>query len=160
MPGRGNVQVTGKLGSVMNESARIAHSLVRTRAAQYGIADEVFRKTDLHIHVPAGAVPKDGPSAGVAMVCVLLSLLWKGKGKAARARVAMTGEITLRGTVMPIGGLREKVIGAKRAGIKTIVVPGRNRPDVEEIQPEVKRGLKFVFVDEIEEAVEAVIGKV
>ena len=160
MPGRGNIQVTGKLGSVMNESARIAHSLVRSKAARYGISDDVFRTMDLHVHVPAGAVPKDGPSAGVAMVCVLLSLLWKGKGRAARARVAMTGEITLRGTVMPVGGLREKVIGAKRAGIKTIVVPGRNRPDIEEIAPEVVRGLKFVFVDDIDEAVEAVIGSI
>ena len=160
MPGRGNIQITGKLGDVMSESARIALSLVRSKAAQYGISDEVFRKTDLHIHVPAGAVPKDGPSAGVAMVCVLLSLLWKGKGKAARARVSVTGEITLRGTVMPVGGVREKVIGAKRAGIKTIVLPGRNRSDVEEIPPEVARGLTFVFVDDIDQAVAAVIGSI
>ena len=160
MPGRGNVQITGMLGGVMSESARIAHSLVRSKAAQYGIPDDVFRKNDLHIHVPAGAVPKDGPSAGVAMVCVLLSLLWKGKGKATRARVSVTGEITLRGTVMPVGGVREKVIGAKRAGIKTIVLPGRNRPDVDEIPPEVARGLTFVFVDDIDQAVEAVIGSI
>ena len=160
MPGTGRMQITGKLGDVMSESARIALSLVRAKAEQFQIPAEIFRRRDLHIHVPAGAVPKDGPSAGVAMVCVLLSLLWRGKGKAARARVAMTGEITLRGTVMPVGGVREKVIGAKRSGIKTIVLPARNRPDVEQISAEVVRGVSFVFVEEIEEAVEAVIGAI
>ena len=158
MPGVGRVRLTGKLGEVMSESVQIAHSLVRSRAEHFGIPLDLFRKFDLHLHVPAGAVPKDGPSAGVAMVCVLLSLLWRGKGKAARARVAMTGEITLRGAVMPVGGVREKVIGAKRAGIKTVVLPRRNEADVQQIEPRIVRGLKFVFVDDVDQAVEAVIG--
>jgi ATP-dependent Lon protease len=159
MPGRGGLQLTGRLGDVMSESAHIALSLVRSRASQFGIPDALFRERAIHLHVPSGAVPKDGPSAGVAMTCALLSLLWRGTGRAAKARVAMTGEITLRGAVLPVGGLREKVIGAKRAGIKTIVVPGQNRPDVEEIPEAVKRGLKFVYADEIDEAVTAVIAR-
>jgi ATP-dependent Lon protease len=159
MPGRGTLQLTGQLGAVMSESARIALSLVRSRAAEFGIPDALFRERELHLHVPSGAVPKDGPSAGVAMTCALLSLLWRGKGRAAKARVAMTGEITLRGAVLPVGGLREKVIGAKRAGIKTIVVPGQNRPDIEEIPEAVKRGVSFVYADEIAEAVTAVIAR-
>ena len=158
MPGNGRLQLTGQLGDVMNESARIAWTLIKAHAEQFGIPRELLTKNDVHLHVPAGAVPKDGPSAGVAMVNALLSLLWKGKGKAPKARTAMTGEITLRGAVLPVGGIRDKVIGAKRAGIKTVVLPGRNRPDVEEIPPHVIRGLKFVFVDEIEEAVKVVLG--
>jgi ATP-dependent Lon protease len=159
MPGNGRLQLTGKLGDVMNESARIAWTLIKAHAERFGIPRELLSNNDVHLHVPAGAVPKDGPSAGVAMVNALLSLLWKGKGKAPKARVAMTGEITLRGAVLPVGGIREKVIGAKRAGIKTVVLPGRNRPDVEEIPPHVVRGIDFVFVDEIEEAVEVVLGE-
>jgi ATP-dependent Lon protease len=158
MPGKGGLQLTGKLGGVMSESARIALSLVRSRAERFQIPDDLFSRRELHLHVPSGAVPKDGPSAGVAMTCALLSLLWRGKGRAARARVAMTGEITLRGAVLPVGGIREKVIGAKRAGIKKVVLPRQNEPDVEEIEPAVRRGLKFVFVGTLEEAVEAVIG--
>ena len=159
MPGNGRLQLTGKLGDVMNESARIAWTLIKAHAEEFGIPRKLLTGSDVHLHVPAGAVSKDGPSAGVAMVSALLSLLWKGKGKAPRARVAMTGEITLRGRILPVGGIRDKVIGAKRAGIKTVVLPGDNRPDVEEIPPHVVRGLKFVFVDEIEEAVEVVLGK-
>ena len=158
MPGNGRLILTGKIGDVMSESVRIAHSLIRSRAEQWHVPRELLSKQDLHLHVPAGAVPKDGPSAGVAMVCALLSLLWRGKGKAARARVAMTGEITLRGTVLPVGGIKEKVVGAKRAGIKTLVLPARNEVDVSEIPEEVLRGLKFIYVERVEQAVEAVIG--
>jgi ATP-dependent Lon protease len=160
MPGRGTLQLTGKLGDVMSESVRIAHTWIRSSADRYQIPQELLAKGDLHLHVPGGAVPKDGPSAGVAMVCALLSLLWRGKGRAARARVGMTGEITLRGAVLPVGGIKEKVIGARQAGIKTIVMPKRNEPDVREIPEQVIRGVKFVFVDTIEEAVRAVIGPV
>ena len=158
MPGRGQLQLTGKLGEVMNESARIAWTLIKSRAETFGIPRKLLQSTDIHLHVPAGAVPKDGPSAGVAMTVALLSLLWRGKGRAPRARVAVTGEITLRGAVLPVGGIRDKVIGAKRAGIKKVVLPERNRPDVEEIPAHVVRGIDFVFVEELEEAVEAVIG--
>ncbi len=158
MPGSGRLQLTGKLGDVMAESVRIAHSLIRSNADRWSIDLAEMKKLDLHLHVPAGAVPKDGPSAGVAMVCALLSLLWRGKGKAARARVAMTGEITLRGLVLPVGGIKEKVVGARRAGIKTLVIPAQNESDVAEIPEEVTRGLKFIYVERVEEAVEAVIG--
>ena len=158
MPGTGRLILTGKIGDVMSESVRIAHSLIRSRAEQWHVPRDLLSKQDLHLHVPAGAVPKDGPSAGVAMVCALLSLLWRGKGKAAKAWVAMTGEITLRGTVLPVGGIKEKVVGAKRAGIKTLVLPARNESDVAEIPEEVLRGLKFIYVEHVEQAVEAVIG--
>ncbi len=158
MPGRGQLVLTGKIGDVMSESVRIAHTIIRSRAEEFQIPRESLKQRDFHLHVPAGAVPKDGPSAGVAMVCALLSLLWRGKGKAARARVAVTGEITLRGLVMPVGGIKEKVVGAKRAGIKTVVLPARNEPDVGEIPEAVRKGLEFIYVERIEQAVEAVIG--
>jgi len=158
MDGRGQLKLTGKLGSVMNESAQLALSLIRSRADRYGIPQTTFKERDIHLHVPAGAVPKDGPSAGVAMTCALLSLLWRGKGRIVRARVAMTGEITLRGNVLPVGGIKDKVIGARRAGIKTVVLPAQNEPDVLEIPEQVRRGLKFIYVTEIDQAVEAVLG--
>ncbi len=160
MPGKGLLQLTGRLGDVMSESARIAHSLIRSRAERYAIPEALLSGLDLHLHVPAGAVSKDGPSAGVAMVCSLLSLLWRGKGKAARARVAMTGEITLRGAVLPVGGIKEKIIGAKRAGIKTVVLPRQNEPDILESPAEVLRGLRFVYASRIDEVVEAVLGPI
>ena len=158
MPGTGRLKLTGKLGDVMTESVQIAHSLIRSRAERFGIPAASFKELDIHLHVPAGAVPKDGPSAGVAMTCALLSLLWKGKGKAAKAKVAMTGEITLRGLVLPVGGLKEKVVAAKRAGVETVVVPKRNRPDIEEIPAAIIEGLDIIYVGDIEEAVRAVIG--
>ncbi len=158
MPGKGGLRITGKLGSVMNESAQIALSLLRSRAKDFHIPEEIFKEKEFHLHVPSGAVPKDGPSAGVAMTCALLSLMWKGKGKPAKSRVAMTGEITLRGTVLPVGGIKEKVVGAKRAGIKTIILPKDNLVDVEEIAEEVKHGLSFIHVEEIEEAIQAALG--
>ncbi len=152
MPGSGKVQVTGKLGEVMTESARIAVSVVRDRAERWGVPSELFRTRDLHIHVPAGAVPKDGPSAGVTLATALVSLLGaEGKGMKVRARVAMTGELTLRGVVLPVGGIREKMVAAKRAGIRTVILPRANEPEVEELPERVRRGMKFVFVEDIEE---------
>ena len=153
MPGKGGFKLTGKLGDVMSESAHIAHSLVRSRADAFGIPPEVFSERDLHLHVPAGAIPKDGPSAGVAMVCALASLLSGSKGRPARARTAMTGEVTLRGAVLPVGGIREKVVAAKLAGVKTVIAPAGNEPDVQQLPKDVARGLRFVFVEEVEEAV-------
>ena len=158
LPGHGKLMLTGKLGDVMTESARIALSVVKARAERFGIDPAVFEGRDIHLHVPAGAVPKDGPSAGVAMTVALLSLLWGGKGRAAKARTAMTGEITLRGAVLPVGGIKDKVIGAKRAGVKTVILPAANEPDVLEIEAPVIRGLTFIYVDTIEEAVEAALG--
>jgi ATP-dependent Lon protease len=146
MPGRGQLQLTGQIGGVMKESAQAAFSLVKANAGRLGIDETRLRKSDYHIHVPAGAVPKDGPSAGVAMFISLISLLLQ---KPARPDVAMTGEITLRGLVLPIGGLKEKVLAAKQAGIKTVILPRRNSKDIPEIPDEAKKGLDFVFVKDI-----------
>jgi ATP-dependent Lon protease len=143
MPGKGNLQLTGHIGDVMKESAQTAFSIVKSNAGKLGIEPARFTKFDYHIHVPAGAVPKDGPSAGVAMFSSLVSLLLH---KPVRPDVAMTGEITLRGLVLPIGGLKEKILAAKQAGIKTIILPARNKKDLPEVPKEAKRGLKFKFV--------------
>jgi ATP-dependent Lon protease len=138
----------------MKESAQAALSFVRTNAAKYGIQKDFLEKSDLHIHIPAGAMPKDGPSAGVTMFTALVSLL---TGINVRHDVAMTGEITLRGRVLPIGGLKEKVLAAHRAGIKRIVVPERNRPDLEEVPKEVVDELQFFFVSRMEQVLEAAL---
>jgi ATP-dependent Lon protease len=143
MPGKGNLQLTGQIGDVMKESAQAAFSIVKANAKKLKIKPEKFRKFDYHIHVPAGAVPKDGPSAGVAMFTSLVSLLL---GKPTRPDVAMTGEITLRGLVLPIGGLKEKILAAKQAGIETVILPTRNKKDLPEVPKEAKKGLKFEFV--------------
>jgi ATP-dependent Lon protease len=149
MPGRGELKLTGSLGDVMRESAEAARSWLRTRASELTIADQAFDSSDLHLHVPSGAVPKDGPSAGVAMVTSLASLL---TGRPAPPDVAMTGEITLRGKVLPVGGIKEKVLAAKRAGIRRVVVPEKNRRDVEEIREELLEGLELEYVGTIDEA--------
>jgi ATP-dependent Lon protease len=149
MPGQGKLVLTGSLGDVMRESVEAARSWLRTQALGLGIDPALFERSDVHVHVPAGAVPKDGPSAGVAMVTALASLL---TGRAARHDVAMTGEITLRGKVLPVGGIKEKVLAAKRAGIRRVVLPERNRRDVEEIPKHLIEGLELVYVDTIEEA--------
>jgi ATP-dependent Lon protease len=151
MPGKGELKLTGSLGDVMRESAEAARSWLRGRASEFGLDTEVFEKSDLHVHVPAGAVPKDGPSAGVAMVTSLASLL---TGRPARPTVAMTGEITLRGKVLPVGGIKEKILAAKRAGIEQVVVPERNRRDVEEVSAELLEGLALEYVGVIDEVLQ------
>ena len=155
MPGKGQLQLTGQIGDVMKESAQAAYSVLKANAARLGIDEERFKKFDYHIHVPAGAVPKDGPSAGIAMFTSLVSLLLK---KATRPEVAMTGEITLRGLVLPIGGLKEKVLAAKQAGIKTVILPARNKKDIPEIPAEAKKGLTFTLVRDTSEVLEAAMG--
>jgi ATP-dependent Lon protease len=143
MPGKGHLQLTGQIGDVMKESAQAAFSVVKANAKKLNIDTEKFSKFDYHIHVPAGAVPKDGPSAGVAMFTSLVSLLLD---KPTRPDVAMTGEITLRGLVLPIGGLKEKILAAKQAGIKTVILPTRNKKDIPDVPAEAKKGLQFKFV--------------
>ncbi len=145
MPGRGNFKVTGQLGEVMSESAQLALSFVRRNHKQFEIESEVFEKADLHIHFPAGATPKDGPSAGIAITTALVSLLGWGKGRKIRPRLAMTGEMTLRGEVLPVGGIREKCLAAKRAGVREVIVPRENRRNVTEIPKHIVRGLKFHY---------------
>jgi ATP-dependent Lon protease len=154
MYGTGKMQLTGQLGDVMKESAQAALSFVRTNAERFGIAKDFLEKSDLHIHIPAGGMPKDGPSAGVTMFTALVSLLTSIK---VRHDVAMTGEITLRGRVLPIGGVKEKVLAAHRAGIKRIILPERNRPDLEEVPKEVVDELQFVFVSRMEQVLEAAL---
>ncbi len=154
MPGKGELLLTGKLGDVMKESARAGISYVRSIAASYDVEQEFFEKNDIHIHIPEGAVPKDGPSAGITMACAMLSAIIK---KPVRADVAMTGEITLRGRVLPIGGLKEKLLAAKMAGIKTVLVPEKNRRDVEEISEEIKKGLAIVYVTDMSQVIDKAI---
>jgi ATP-dependent Lon protease len=146
--GKGGLVLTGQLGDVMKESAQAALSYLRTHSDDFGIEPDFFDRHDIHIHVPAGAVPKDGPSAGVAMAVSLMSLL---TDRAVRARIAMTGEITLRGKVLPVGGIKEKALAAKRASIKTIILPEHNRNDVEEIPESQREGITFQYVDSIDD---------
>jgi len=148
MPGKGNLVLTGKLGEVMKESAHAALSYVRTYAEPLGIDPGFLREHDIHVHVPAGAIPKDGPSAGVAIFTALLSLL---RGVRVRGDVAMTGEITLRGSVLPVGGIKEKVLAAHRAELARVVMPERNRKDLEEIPEEIRKDLEFVFIETVED---------
>ena len=154
MPGKSELILTGSLGDVMKESARAALSYIQAHAAEFGIPDDIFENRTIHIHVPSGAIPKDGPSAGVTMVTALVSLL---TGKPARRTVAMTGEITLTGRVLAIGGLKEKVLAAHRAGVKTVLAPSRNRDDLEDIPENVRQELEFLFIDEASQAVAAVL---
>ncbi len=154
MYGTGKLQLTGQLGDVMKESAQAALSYVRANAEKLGIAKDFLEKSDLHIHIPAGGMPKDGPSAGVTMFTALTSML---TGIRVRHDVAMTGEITLRGRVLPIGGLKEKVLAAHRAGIKRVIVPDRNKADLDEVPAEVKSDLEFVFVTKMEQVLEAAL---
>ncbi len=149
MPGSGKLILTGQLGEVMKESAQAALSLVKAQAQHLGIASGVIEDSDIHIHVPAGATPKDGPSAGVAMFVALASLL---TGRPVRSDVAMTGEISLRGVVLPIGGVKEKVLAALRAGIRTVMLPARNRRDLEEIPADARATLEFVWIDNVDQA--------
>ena len=151
MPGKGEIALTGQLGDVMKESAKAGITYIRSIAEQYDVEKEYFEKHDFHIHIPEGAVPKDGPSAGITMATALLSAI---TGKPVKASVAMTGEITLRGRVLPIGGLKEKILAAKNAGIKTVLVPKKNEKDIEEISAEIKRGIEIVFVETMEQVIE------
>lgn len=150
MPGKGNLLMTGQLGDVMKESAQTALTYVRSICPEYGLADDYFEKHDLHIHIPEGAVPKDGPSAGITMATAMLSAV---TGKKVLAKVAMTGEITLRGRVLPIGGLKEKILAAKMAHIKKVLVPEKNRPDIGELSKEITKGLEIIFVKNMEAVV-------
>jgi ATP-dependent Lon protease len=154
MAGGKQLILTGKLGDVMKESAQAAVSYVRSRAAELGLADEIFANSDLHIHVPAGAVPKDGPSAGVTMATALVSLL---TNRSVRADVAMTGEITLRGQVLPVGGIKQKVLAAARVGIGTVILPVRNEPDLEDIPEEIRGKMKFVFAERVDDVFAAAL---
>ena len=154
MYGTGKLQLTGQLGDVMKESAQAALSYVRTNAERFGIAKDFLDKSDIHIHIPAGAMPKDGPSAGVTMFTALVSML---TGVRVRHDVAMTGEITLRGRVLPIGGLKEKVLAAHRAGIKRVLVPERNKADLDEVPVEVKNDLEFLFVGKMDQVLEGAL---
>ena len=154
VPGGGRLILTGQLGEVMRESAQAALSIVKNRAASYGIDPDRFEKTDIHVHVPAGATPKDGPSAGVAMFMALVSLM---TNRMVRSDTAMTGEISLRGLVLPVGGVKEKVVAAHRAGIKRVMLPARNRKDFEDIPEEVRRDLEFVWLERVDEAASAAL---
>lgn len=151
MAGKGKLELTGQLGEVMKESAKAGLSYIRSVSGQYQIPDDFFEKHDFHIHIPEGAVPKDGPSAGITMALAMLSAI---TGRKVRRDVAMTGEITLRGRVLPIGGLKEKILAAKEAGIKTVFVPGKNEKDIEEISKEIKGGLEILFIEHMEEMIE------
>ena len=154
MTGGKQLILTGKLGDVMKESAQAAVSYVRSKAPDLGINDEIFAKSDLHIHVPAGAVPKDGPSAGVTMATALVSLL---TNRSVRADVAMTGEITLRGQVLPVGGIKQKVMAAARVGINTVILPVRNEPDLEDIPEEIRSKMNFVFAEQVDDVFAAAL---
>ena len=148
MPGKGKLTITGKLGDVMQESAQAAMSYVRSRASSWGLDKEFYSALDIHIHVPEGAMPKDGPSAGITMATALVSALTKIP---VRPDVAMTGEITLRGRVLPIGGLKEKALAAHRAEIREIILPKENEKDLEEVPAQIAKAMKFHFVDHIDE---------
>ena len=156
MPGGKGFQMTGQLGDVMQESARAALSYVRANARKLGIKDDFFAKHDIHLHVPAGATPKDGPSAGVTMATALASLI---TGRPVRSDVGMTGEITLRGQVLPIGGLKEKVLAAHRAGLKAVIIPQRNEKDLDDVPEEVRREMKFILADTVDDVLAAALEK-
>ena len=148
MPGKGELMLTGQMGDVMKESARTALTYVRSVAMEYGVAEDYFEKHNIHIHIPEGAVPKDGPSAGITMATAMLSAV---SGRLVSAKVAMTGEITLRGRALPIGGLKEKILAARMAGIKKVLVPEKNQPDIAELSREITKGLEIVFVKNMED---------
>jgi ATP-dependent Lon protease len=156
MKGKGHLTLTGQLGDVMKESAQAALSYVRSKAAILGINEDLFSKIDLHIHVPAGAIPKDGPSAGITMATAIASAL---TGKPVNKNVAMTGEVTLRGRVLPIGGLKEKTLAAKRMGINKVIVPERNKKDLEDIPKYIKKDMEFVFAETMDDVLKVALKK-
>jgi ATP-dependent Lon protease len=154
IPGKDKLILTGQLGDVMKESAQAAVTLAKGRLEQLGLARSVLEESDLHVHVPAGAIPKDGPSAGVAMFVAVASLL---SGRTVRDDVAMTGEISLRGLVLPVGGIKEKVLAALRAGIRCVMLPARNKKDFEDIPEQARKQLKFVWLETVEDALKFVL---
>jgi ATP-dependent Lon protease len=154
MEGKGRLTLTGSLGEVMKESAQAALSYTRARAQAFHIPQQRFQTCDLHIHVPAGAIPKDGPSAGIAMATALVSVL---TATPISHLVAMTGEITLRGQVLAVGGIKEKILAARRAGVQCVVLPQANRPDLEELPAKIRHALRFVFVETMDEALAATL---
>ena len=154
--GNGRLQLTGNLGEVMKESASTALSYLKAHAEELGVDSEVFDKTDIHIHIPEGAIPQDGPSAGVTMLTAITSAFTKVPVK---AHLAMTGEITLRGKVLPVGGIKEKILAAKRAGLKEIMLCKDNRKHIEDIEPEYIKGLTFVYVDQMTEVLKVALVK-
>jgi ATP-dependent Lon protease len=154
VPGKGTLLLTGQLGDVMRESAQAALSYTRARSVEFAIPEGLFEKTDIHVHVPAGAVPKEGPSAGITIATALISAITK---QPVRRDVAMTGEITLRGHVLPIGGVREKVMAAHRAGILTFVLPKKNEKDLEEVPAEVRRALTFIAAEEMDQVLDTAL---
>lgn len=156
MPGKGELALTGQLGDVMKESAQAGMGYIRSMSKEYGIAADYYKKNDFHIHIPEGATPKDGPSAGITMTTALISAIM---GIPVHADVAMTGEITLRGRVLPIGGLKEKILAAKNAKIQTVLVPEKNRSDVEEISDEIKGGIEIVYVECMKEVLDRALCK-
>jgi ATP-dependent Lon protease len=147
--GKGSLMLTGQLGEVMKESAHAALSWAKARAEEIGIDQEKFNKFDIHVHVPEGAIPKDGPSAGITLATAMVSAL---SGKPIKRSVAMTGEITLRGNVLPVGGIKEKVLAARRARVTTVVLPQQNRRDLDEVPKELLREINFVFVESVRQA--------
>jgi ATP-dependent Lon protease len=154
IPGNGQLILTGQLGDVMKESAQAALSLVKGRASSLGLDPEIFEKSDIHVHVPAGAIPKDGPSAGVAMFTALVSLV---TNRTVRNDTAMTGEISLRGLVLPVGGIKEKVVAAARAALSTVILPARNRKDYEDIPESARNSLRFVWAERVEDVIDAAL---
>jgi len=150
MPGKGKMLLTGQLGDVMKESVQAALTYCRSRCSDLGVTEDYFEKHDLHVHVPAGAIPKDGPSAGITMATAIYSAI---SGKQVRKRLAMTGEVTLRGRVLPIGGLKEKVLAAVRANINKVIIPAQNEKDLIEIPSEVRKAMQFFPVKDMDEVV-------
>jgi ATP-dependent Lon protease len=156
MKGSTGLTLTGQLGDVMKESAMAALSFIRSRAKQIGVDEDFYANQDIHVHVPAGAIPKDGPSAGVTMLSAMVSLL---TGKKIRKDLAMTGEITLRGQVLPVGGIKDKMLAAHRAGIKTIIMPKDNEKDLEDLPEKVRSDMTFHFVDKMMDVIKLAISK-
>ncbi len=154
MKGKGNLILTGKLGEVMRESAQAGISYIRSRADVLGIDQAFHEKEDIHIHIPEGGIPKDGPSAGITMATAVVSAL---TGRAVRHDVAMTGEITLRGRVLPVGGIKEKVLAAHRAGVKSMVIPADNQKDIEEVPAKVRRALRISYVEHMDQVLDVAL---
>ena len=154
MKGKGNLILTGSLGDVMKESAQAAMSYIRSHADSINISENIFETHDIHIHVPAGAIPKDGPSAGLTIAVALISLLTE---RPCKRDVALTGELTLTGRILPVGGVKEKVLAAHRAGVKSVVFPAKNEADIKDISEDVKKDLKIITIDELSEVIDLVL---